>query len=260
VTILGARGTGKAWLARAIHLRSEARQRYFACLDAERLPADRLGNILYGPRSRQMGLGTVYVRAPAALPREWQARLAETVRLRENPDFPRLILGHRNDPRTEIEAGRLLEELVCAASPITITIPEMRERLDDLPRLVEIFLEQARQLEPHGVQGVSTEAMQVLRSHDWPANVRELQEVILATCRRAKGERVEPGDLPFSIKHGPLPAERHLPLDALLEQVERRLIVLAMKLAQNNQTRAAELLEVWRPRLLRRMEKFGIGE
>jgi len=55
-----------------------------------------------------------------------------------------------------------------------------------------------------------------------------------------------------------LPPERRLPLDTLLEQVERRLMVLALKLAQNNQTRAAELLEIWRPRLMRRMEKFGI--
>ena len=101
------------------------------------------------------------------------------------------------------------------------------------------------------------EAMNALRSHAWPENLRELFGVLQDACRRAKGSRIEPADLPFYLKHAALPAERHLPLDALLEQVERRLIALALRLAQNNQTRAAELLEIWRPRLQRRMEKFG---
>src|SRR5262249_35205290 len=97
----------------------------------------------------------------------------------------------------------------------------------------------------------------VLRNHAWPENLRELQEVLRQACRRAKGERIELADLPFHLRHGPLPPERKLPLDALLEKVESRLIALAMKLAQDNHTRAAELLEIWRPRLLRRLEKFG---
>jgi DNA-binding NtrC family response regulator len=101
--------------------------------------------------------------------------------------------------------------------------------------------------------------MTVLRSYAWPNNLRELQAMLRAACRRAKGERIELADLPFHLKHGPVPADRHLPLDALLEQVEQRLIALAMKLTHNHQTRAAELLEIWRPRLQRRLEKFGLA-
>ncbi len=258
ITLVGEAGVGKEWLARAIHLQSTQRERYFACLDAERVPAPLLGEILYGPRSRQTGIGTLFLREPAFLPREWQGRIADTLRLGESPDFPRLMLGYRNDACAEVEAGRLLEDLHCAASPMTITIPPLRDRLAELPRFAELFLKRAGELASHSVQSVSPDALKALAAHAWPENLRELQEVVRDASRRAKGERIELADLPFTVKHAPLPPERRLPLDAILEQVERRLIVLALRLAQNNQTRAAELLEIWRPRLLRRMDKLEI--
>src|SRR6185436_5353651 len=176
----------------------------------------------------------------------------------ENPDFPRLVVGYRSDPRVEIQAGRLLEELHCAASAVTIEIPPLRDRLDETPRFIDLFLKRSRDLEAHDVKELGAEAMKVLRAHAWPENLRGLQAVLREACRRTKSERIELADLPFAVKHGALPPEKQLPLDALLEQVERRMIVLALKLAKNNQTRAAELLEIWRPRLVRRMEKFGI--
>ena len=116
IALLVEAGAGKQWLARAIHLASDRRDRYFTCLDAERLPAQLLGEILFGPRSRQLAFGTVYLRECVNLPREWQSRLAETIALGENPEFPRLLVGFRNDPRREIQAGRLLEEFYCAVS------------------------------------------------------------------------------------------------------------------------------------------------
>jgi PAS domain S-box-containing protein len=257
VAILGEPGVGKQWLARAIHSQSERRERYFVCLDAERLPPNLLGDVLFGPRSRQMGIGSVYLREPAQLPREWQGRLAETIRLRENPDFPRLLVGFRTEPRAEIQTGRLLEEFYCAVSPVTITVPPLRERLPELGRLIDTFLQRSSDLHPHGVKRMSPEAMNGLRSHAWPGNLSELQGVLRETSASAKGEVAELADLPFHVKHGALPLERRLPLDALLEKVEHRLIALALKLTQDNHTRAAEMLEIWRPRLLRRMEKFG---
>ena len=260
ITLIGEAGAGKQWLARAIHAHGAHRQRFFACLDAERLPPAALGEILFGPQSQRIAFGTIYLREPAFLPREWQSRLAETVRLQENPDFPRLLVGFRREPQAEIQAGRLLEEFYCAVSAVTLTIPPLRERAAELPRFVEIFLQRAREIQPHAVQSVGAEAMNVLRSHAWPENLRELLDVLRDACRGAKADRLELADLPFYLKQGVLPAERRLPLDALLEQVERRLIALALKLTQNNQTRAAELLEIWRPRLQRRMEKFGFKD
>jgi arginine utilization regulatory protein len=194
------------------------------------------------------------------LPGEWQSRFAETIRHNENPDFPRLIVGFPGDPHSDVQAQRLLAELYYAVSSVTIAIPPLRERLAELPRFMELFLERARLLQPHSIKGAGSEAMNVLRAYAWPENLRELQAVLQDACRRAKGERIELADLPFHLKHGALPVERRLPLDRLLEQVERRLIALALKLTDGNQTRTAELLEIWRPRLLRRMEKLGLDQ
>jgi PAS domain S-box-containing protein len=258
-TLVGEAGAGKAWLARAIHALSERRQRYFVCLDAGKIPGDLLGDILFGSRSRQIAFGTVYLRNPAALPQVWQGRLAESLHRHDDADFPRVIVGFRGNPQAEVQAGRVLDDFRCAVSPITIAIPPLRERLGQLPRLIDVFLQRANVLQPHSVLAVSNEAIKVLRSYSWPENLRELQTVLHEVCRRVKGERIELSDLPFHLKNGTTMMERLLPLDTLLEQVEERLITLALKLTQNNQTRAAELLAIWRPRLMRRMEKFGIS-
>ncbi len=82
--------------------------------------------------------------------------------------------------------------------------------------------------------------------------------MLRGAAARAKGERIELADLPFFLRNGPLPAARKLPLDALLEQAERRLILLALRQAGGNRSQAAETLAISRPRLLRRIEEFGI--
>jgi PAS domain S-box-containing protein len=258
ITLLGEAGVGKAWLARAIHAQSERRQRYFACLDASRISADLFTEILFGSRSAQIAFGTVYVREPSALSHDLQSRLAEALQRSEDADFPRIITGFRADPRADIQAGTLTDRFYCTVSTVTIAIPPLRDRLAQLPRFIDTFLQRANVLQPHSVHAVSNEALNVLRSYAWPENLRELQTVVQQACRRVKGERIELADLPFHLKHGATTVERTLPLDVLLEQVEQRLITLALKLTQNNQTRAAELLAIWRPRLMRRMEKFGI--
>jgi transcriptional regulator with PAS, ATPase and Fis domain len=258
VTLVGEPGTGKHWLARAIHHAGPTRDRSFAGLDA-RLPPAVLAGLLFESAGRRLALGTVYLREPAELPRDLQDRLAQQLRGADEAGAgPRLIVGHRADPSEAVRAGRLQPELHCAASTLTIHLPPLRERLADLDGLIELFLGRARRAAEHHVAGPNPEAVQILRGHAWPGNLRELYETLRGACARAAGERLEPADLPFALRHAPLPAEKKLPLDALLEQAERRLILLALRLARGNKTRAAELLGIWRPRLLRRLEHFGI--
>ena len=258
IAIVGEPGVGKEWLARVIHGRGDGRQRFFARLDADRLPGPIVGDMILGHPNRAMNMGTIYLHDPAALSLEWQGRIAEFASLRNQPEAPRLIVGFRNDPGADVQAKRLLEDLYYAVSSLTISIPPLRERLAELPYLVDVFLDRARMLTGRTTKSISSEAMNVMRGYVWPNNLRELQDVILDACRRAKGERIELAELPFHLKNGPLPVERRLPLDRLLEQVERRLIALTLKLTDGNQTRTAELLEVWRPRLLRRMKALGL--
>jgi PAS domain S-box-containing protein len=254
ITLIGESGTGKAWMARAIHLLSERKQGYFACLDAQRVPATMLGDAFF---ERRLSLGTIYLRNPGLLPRDLQNRVAEAL---ASQGFPRLIVGFGGDPGAEVKSGRVLESFYCAVSAFTIDVPPLRDRLGELPRLIDSFLVRVNEMSPHGVQGVSADALSVLRAHAWPGNLAELQEVLHQACRCAKGERIDVADLPFHLKQGAMPAERKLPLDKLLEQVERRLIVHALRLTGGNQTRAAEMLEIWRPRLIRRMKNLGIPD
>ena len=154
---------------------------------------------------------------------------------------------------------RLLPALHSALTALVITVPPLRERPGDIPRLVEALLPRAGAAADHAVAALAPDALEVLRAYRWPENVGELYRVLLSACARAKGERIAAGDLPFYVRSSPLPTERPIALDALLQQVERRLIAVALRLAQNNKGRAADLLSVWRPRLLRRMEALGMN-
>ncbi len=256
VTLVGAAGTGKHWLARAIHHAGPTRDRSFACIDCRALPPALVADILLEPRGRRLGLGTVYLREPAELPRELQDRLAEHVGEGEGP---RLIAGHRDELGGLVRAGRLVEELHVALGTLTIHLPPLRERRADVEWLAGAFLERVRLLTEKPVATVGPEALAALRGHDWPGNLRELFDVLLSAAAHAKGNRIEPADLPFFLHAGAPPATKPLPLDELLAEAERRLILRALRQAGGNRTRAAEVLGIWRPRLLRRMEHFGIN-
>src|SRR5262249_3815184 len=135
VMILGEPGTGKHWLARLIHQLGPRRDQPFCRLECGRLPADIL-RAWFDPSgpSQLSAFGTVYLQDVSGLPREFQDRLRQ--RLEANDESrPRLLASLSVDPGEEIQAGRLLPELHCALSVLTITLLPLRERLDDLPRL-----------------------------------------------------------------------------------------------------------------------------
>ncbi len=262
--LVGEPGTGKQWLARAIHGYGKARERTFALVDCARLPASALAAVLFGTPGLcwRAHVGTVYLREPARLPRELQARLCEFLAAPPpggaSARRPRVLASCTADPLAEVRSGALLEELYCALSPLTVTVPPLRERGADLPALVGGILERLNAERKQPVTELAPEAWDALRRHDWPGNLRELHNVLAGACRRASDGRVELADLPWHLRSpAPLPP-RTLPLKSLLEQVERRLIEVALKQTGGNKSRAADLLAVWRPQLLQRMKKLGI--
>lgn len=263
VTLLGEAGTGKHWLARCIHGQSEKHVHAFGRVDCSALPAAALAQVLFGDAGlgRQLRLGSLYLCRPECLPREMQDRLCQLLAdWQDSPQAPRLLAGFDSDPEATVRAGRLLPELFCRISPLVINLPPVRERRPDLERLLDQFLKQAgRALERPGLSW-SAEAVQVLQNYGWPGNLREVYRVAMQTAQRASGDSVAAADLPFHLRGSPLSQPRRLPLDSLLEQAEKRLIGLALKQAKNNKTEAAEILAVWRQRLLRRMQALGLEE
>jgi DNA-binding NtrC family response regulator len=266
---VGEAGTGKLALARAVHFGGAAREGSFAALDCGRLPPAALAAVLFDPRGPRHRLATVYLREPGRLPRELQLRLCDLVRQAEPGGVrpPRLLAGTVTDPAEQVRSGCLLEELACILATLRLDVPPLRQRLPDLPLLVERLLDRIREdADQPVVSLIGPEALEILRAHTWPGNLRELHAVLAGAAARASGERLTAADLPADLRLIQALAqttvntdrEYSLPLDKLLEQAERRLIELALRQTRGHKTRAAAMLSIWRPRLLRRMEALGI--
>jgi DNA-binding NtrC family response regulator len=266
VGLVGEPGTGKRWLARTIHHASNLRELPFIALDCARLPPDALRGVLFGPLGldRPHRLGTLYLREPAALPRDLQADVAAHL-VGAAGTGVRLTAGFTRDPAADARSGRLLETLYTGLNVLTIPLPPLRERPAELPRLVETMLRRAAPVLGRTLAGLTADAWECVRAYNWPGNLRELYATLLRSGGRATGEHIDAGDLPLAVRQArtaaempPRPPSALPPLDQVLEEVEKRLIRLALERAQGNQSRAAEMLSVWRPRLLRRIKALGL--
>jgi DNA-binding NtrC family response regulator len=264
--ILGEPGTGKKWLARAIHVASSVRDRPFLALDADALPAPAVAGVLFGPLGlyRADGAGTIYVLEPWRLSLDVQDELAQ--RLADSADTgPRIIAGSTllYDAAKPVAAGTMLQALYDALAVLVIRLPPLRERTQDLPALIPLLVERLSQ-KP---MTVTPEANDCLMTYSWPGNLVELQVALQHAIQRAADARLDVGDLPLVVRQArvaaeiPVPPEDTLPaLDTALQQEERRMIRLALEKAKGNPGRAAELLSIWRPRLIRRMKALGMED
>jgi DNA-binding NtrC family response regulator len=160
--------------------------------------------------------------------------------------------------------GNFNAELAAMLSTITIELPSLAQRRDDLPLLAQLFLEERNAAGSHQVGGFSQAALDRLDAYAWPGNLDELSEVVAEAHRRAAGSYVEVKDLPDRLHlvaqaaAQPRRAEETIVLDEYLGRVERELIRRALARAKGNKARAARLLGVTRPRLYRRMLQLGL--
>ncbi len=263
VLLVGEPGCGKQTLARVIHYQGPARERPFIALDCRRLPPAALASALFGEWAAPGGAGAFYLQEPACLPRDLQLRLLALL-AGDRPTGPRLLAGACRPPEEEVRAGRLLEDLAWALGTLVLAVPPLRERLADLPLLVEGMLARANADAEVKVMGLTPDAWEVVRAYPWPGNLRELYRALSAAQGRAHGERIAAVDLPASVRQAVRlaqtagrVADRPLPLDKILQEAERRLIELALRRTKGHQTKAAQLLGIWRQRLQRRMEVLG---
>jgi PAS domain S-box-containing protein len=268
VLIVGEAGIGKQWTARTIHYQSADRERPIAALDCARLSPATLAEILFGDhglitRSRA---GTVYLKEPASLPRDLQARLVEALE-EQVEGTPRIIAGSRSDLTQEVRSLRFLDELCCSLATLVLELPALRQRHADLPGLVEKVLQRCQVADGRPRAELTPEAWELVRAYPWPGNLRELYAVLSGARAHAAEARIDTADLPAFVrlavnlgKTPEAPAERTLPLKQILEQVERRLIQQALRTTRGHKTKAAELLSIWRQLLVRRMEALGIAD
>jgi two-component system response regulator GlrR len=201
VAVLGESGTGKELIARAIHFASERKDKPFVAVHSAAIPETLLESELFGHEkgaftgairtSRgffvQAHEGTIFLDEIGDMPLSIQAKILRV--LQERQFYPlgtekpvevdvRVIIATNRNLEVEVKEGRFREDLFYRILVIPITIPPLRERKEDIPALVELFLKEFSQQMKKEVKGIAPAAMQKLMLHDWPGNIRELRNAI----------------------------------------------------------------------------------
>ena len=256
VLILGESGTGKELIARALHARGPRRQNVFIPLNCTTLGKDILENELFGhekgaftsANERKKGLfeladgGTLFLDEIGEMDPTTQPKL---LRVLERNEFRRVggaskvkidigvIAATNRNLEESIRAGKFREDLYYRLKVVTIAIPPLRERKEDIPALIETFIADFNRRHDGKIQGISPKALKLIMEHDWPGNVRELKNAIESAAILASGDRMGPESfadlsaLPAGHARPGLAASAgalSFPLGSSLAEVERKLI------------------------------------
>ncbi len=275
VHLTGEMGTGKEHLARVIHYGGDFKTRAFVPLDCRRSApseADRTVSQLLetatDPAAQGLGVtaGSLFLRHVEHLSRDVQKRIVKAFR-GEFPPTLRLFSSSTCELSEAVAEERLLPELEQLLTTMTIEVPPLRRRPEDLPLLAQYFLEETNREGEKQVGGFGPEVLDLFKAYNWPGNVDELSKVVREAHQAAAGELIQEADLPFRFRTGfdaqkipPAEPLRPIPLEQLLSEYETELINQALSQCKRNKSQAADLLGVNRARLYRRMEALGIEE
>lgn len=284
ILVLGENGTGKELIANAVHAHSVRAGGPFVKINCAALPKELIEAELFGYRrgaftgafTDKAGLlamaegGSLLLDEIGEMPSYLQAKLLRVLQEREfrpigsdrsvRVDF-RLICATNVDLEAALRDGRLREDLYFRINTITLRVPSLRERLEDLAPLCQHFLALYNSRHGRALRGVNPAAYHRLMQHRWPGNVRELENVLERGVLVARGQDLQPEDLPESIvssARGGLADGDQLPATATLAEIERMAILQALQRTNWNKQDAAQQLGLYRPTLYSKMKKHGI--
>ncbi len=282
--ILGESGTGKELVAKSIHLNSRRSEGPFVTVNSGSMPADLLESNLFGHErgaftgavTAKKGLfeiadgGSIFFDEIGNIPIDTQSKLLRVIQEKEfmrlggvetlTSDV-RIIAATNVDLEATVEEGRFREDLFYRLNVITVSLPPLRQRPEDIPLLARAFLETFRDENEKELDGITSEAMELLIDYHWPGNVRELENVIERAVVLSTGSVIDVDLLSPAVRHKrptagfdePLPPQG-LPLKEAVANYERKLIVRALQASGGVQKKAAELLKV-KPTTLHEMMK-----
>lgn len=287
VLVSGESGTGKELVAQTIHRLSPRASAPWVPINCAAIPEALLESELFGHErgaftgavERQAGCfelahrGTLFLDEIAEMAPAMQVKLLRVLqersfrrlggRVEQSVDV-RVIAATNADPASAVEMGRLREDLFYRLNVVAIRLPPLRERMEDLPILVDSFVREFGELHARSAAGISPAARRALESYAWPGNVRELRNVIERATIMASGRLVEAQDLPPLGRPSSQPPQGGGPLQPgmTVDEAERRLIMLTLEHTGNNKTRAAEMLGISLKTLHNKLNRFrdlGLG-
>lgn len=300
VLILGESGTGKELMANLIHYNSGREGKPFVKINCGAIPETLLESELFGhekgaftdARSQRQGRfeeangGTLFLDEIGEMSLQAQVRL---LRVLQDGEFTRVggkqvlktdvrvIAATNNDLEIGIEQGTFRKDLYYRLSVFPISLPPLRERIEDISLLVFHFLEEYKRKTGRFVSGISKEAMRALVSYNWPGNVRELENAIERAVIIASGRQIETDDLPAAVARSAGESSSHarymratsqgdgardisIHLPATMEEIEEKVIKATLAYTEGDKSQAARLLDIGRKTLYRKLEGYDPDE
>jgi transcriptional regulator with PAS, ATPase and Fis domain len=280
VLITGETGAGKDLFASFIHSKSRRAAQPFVKIDCATLPSDLLEAELFGyergaftgaieakaGRFEAAQKGTIVLDEIAHLSNDAQAKLLRVIETREFERLggrktikldARLIALTNVDLETAVKAGRFREDLFYRLNVINIRVPPLRERKDDLSKLIQNFLKHYSAKHGRSVQRVSPEALVVLQAYEFPGNARELANIIERAVIVATGKRVEETDLPEGLKAA-VDAQQRKQKPQSLAQLEAAYIAEMLAATGGNKAECARILGISRKNLYEKIARYQL--
>ena len=291
VLIYGETGTGKELLTQAIHNGSKRKMKPFIAQNCAALPGSLLEGILFGTVKGgftgavdRPGLfeladtGTLFLDEINSMPQELQAKLLRVLQdgkirrigdTRERHVDVRIIAATNIEPNLAVELGLIRRDLYYRLNTVTLWIPKLSDRKEDIPLLTQFFIRKYNGLLYRSIKGVSQEAMALFLKYHWEGNVRELEHVIEGAVNFVDGDLIQIADLPYNLKRfydsthvassgADFSVSHEQGLVEELETVEARLIQEALKKSDHNIVKASRLFEIPRQTLQYKIKKFNL--
>lgn len=292
VLITGESGTGKEVVAKAIHYNGLLKEKPFITINCGAIPESLMESEMFGHKkgsftgaiADKQGLfeaadsGTLFLDEVGELPLTIQVKLLRAIqervirRVGGTDDMKvevRIIAATNRDLEDMVKQGTFRQDLYYRLNVINIRTPALRERSEDIPLLANHFLKKYNERLAKSIQGISDEAMAMLRKYDYPGNVRELENIIERTVALEGGATILPESLPpfvntpsgrkMASSNEIVVTEEGLDLDKVIGQIEKEILVKAIHAAGGIKKRAAKLLNITFRSMRYRVEKYNLG-
>ena len=285
VLIVGESGTGKELIANAIHQNSPRKDRPFIKVNCAALPETLLESELFGHEkgsftgaiARKQGRfqlahkSSIFLDEIAEMAPTTQAKILRVLQEREFEPLggihtikvdTRIIAATNKQLDEEIKAGRFREDLYYRLNVVSLEVPPLRERGDDVALLTDFFLKKYTEKNNKLIKGFTPRAMDLLMRHEWPGNVRELENIVERAVIMARGEMITPMEFPENLKELDLElkeARINIAAGRSLKEVEKEMILRTLDETGGNRTHAADILGISRRTLQLKLKEYGIN-